>query len=957
MKHKTLALAVVSGLSMMSVGADAASLGRITVFSALGQPLRAEIQISATREELIGMKASLAAEEAYAQANVDRYPALFNRLQLSIEKRPGGQNVIKVTSGKPINDPFLDFLVELNWPAGRSVREYTFLLDPPELQEQAVRQAVIESPRVARESGTSAPPIGGGDIPFPSNFTGEHLVKRGETLRGIAAANKPANVSLEQMLVAIYRSNTEAFIGNNVNRLRSGAVLLIPSEADAAVVPEKEARRVLYAHTAEWNKYRNKLADNASGGAVSDSGGTKTRPVSTVKDSSPKATERDIVTVSPATQLALNNQIKDQQSRIAELERLVREQKDLTEKQQKTMRLLKEELEIEKKKNSSVAPSVTQPPIPSVPAPTPPVEPAQPTEPPVEQSPPEPEPSPPEPEPLPPEPEVEPQAPVAPEPPPKTEEAPKAAPPVQAVEEIPEENPALLYLVFGVLSVVAAAGLFLLLRNSNRKARERTLAAASTADVSRTSLPPSDISRIGDLNTETAIQTSIAQNVDTSTPSVDEISVTGSSIFSRVAPGAIDMGEVDPVNEADLYLEYEKDEQAEEILLDALQKDPDRLAISVKLLEVYARRKSTKQFETLAQELRSRTGGIGEDWAKVIALGQALDPQNPLYKSESESDKITDKLVESGWDGVFAPELPEEPEPEEMQSKESNSLDFTTQTVPVFSPPAEDTDDALGTQTDPVNHTMDFTSDFSFKPEEKPTPVVDFSTGGDDDGALTKTDFDLESFAKRSTAREEFSPPRTEEAELPDVSLYTERPVESVKDSVETLQQLTVPPFETVPPATDFHDEKLGLSDIRGLAPEEEAVEEDVQFEADLTTSTILGSSGRLEPSEMEFDASLTESTILADPLAGIDLNLANAPEAPAPILSEPINVPAPPSSAATAEIDDTLRDEVNTKLELAQAYEDMGDVEGARELLNEVLGEGAPDQKAQAQEILDRLG
>jgi pilus assembly protein FimV len=977
MKHKTLALAMASGLSMMSIGADAASLGKITVFSALGQPLRAEIPISATRDELIGMKVLLATEEAYAQANVDRYPAVFNRLHLSIEKRPKGVNVIKITSGKAIDDPFLDFLVEINWPSGRLVREYTFLLDPPELQERAAQQAeapIVGVPvAVAAPSQQGAPggggaragesPAGGGAIPFPSNFTGEHRVKTGETLRGIAAANKPANVSLEQMLVAIYRSNTEAFIGNNVNRLRSGAVLLIPSEADVAVVPQKDARKVLYAHTAEWNKYRERVAANApTGGGSSGSSGSSGGSVTGINTPPARNGQVEVRPTSGADTVAYERQIRELETRNAELTRLAEQGQEVSAKQDKLIKELektiavtneklakleREAKELAEKKNSS-EPVVT----PELPPEPPSVE----------------------------EPEVSPSLPqsgdVSTETPQlglptttveesSTAQQPEVAPPPPSqppapppVEEVPEGSSLPLYLVIGFLAAATVFGGVLLLRNVARKAKERS--RASIADVSRVSPLPSDISRVEESTSGTAIQTPVAQSVDTvgagsSGASTDDISsMTGSSIFSRLTPDAMDVGgEVDPINEAELYLGYGKDEQAEEILLDALQKEPDRLAISVKLLEVYARRKSVKQFEALAQDLRARTGGVGEEWAKVAALGQELDPQNPLYVGSK--DKVTDTLVESGWDGVFAPELPSE----EKKLEESNSLDFTTQTTPVFSPVREEEPEP---EPKDSGHTLDFSTSSSFSfdtvklPEETPKPldIPDATGSGDHAGSedITKTDFDLESFTRRSSSREEFSQP---EDATPDLSsLYAERPVESVKDADPSLP---VPAFESVPPVTDFHDDKLGVSNIRGLNPETDAANatDEVQFDANLTSSTILGNS-MFEPSEIEFDASLTESTVLADPLAGIDLNLAQQPE-PAPILSEPIEAPPIVAPPAAAPFDDALRDEVNTKLELAQAYEDMGDVEGARELLNEVLGEGAPDQKAQAQEILNRLG
>ena len=138
-KKRTAVLAVASCLSMTPWVAEAAGLGRLTVLSSLGQPLRAEMEIAATKEELAAMTARLAPVEVFKQAGVD-YSASLGELRFSVEKRSKGRAVVKVSSLKPVNEPFLDFLVELNWPSGRLVREYTFLLDPPEMaQGKAVR--------------------------------------------------------------------------------------------------------------------------------------------------------------------------------------------------------------------------------------------------------------------------------------------------------------------------------------------------------------------------------------------------------------------------------------------------------------------------------------------------------------------------------------------------------------------------------------------------------------------------------------------------------------------------------------------------------------------------------------------------------------------------------------------------------------------------------------------------
>jgi len=89
---------------------------------------------------------------------------------------------------------------------------------------------------------------------------------------------------------------------------------------------------------------------------------------------------------------------------------------------------------------------------------------------------------------------------------------------------------------------------------------------------------------------------------------------------------------VDPVAEADVYLAYGRDLQAEEILKEALRANPTRLAIRLKLLEVYAKRRDTKGFEQLAVQLYAETKGSGEDWGKAQELGRGIDPDNPLYQ-------------------------------------------------------------------------------------------------------------------------------------------------------------------------------------------------------------------------------------------------------------------------------------------------------------------------------------
>ena len=257
--------------------AVAAGLGKLTVNSGLGQPLNAEIEIvSVQPNERDSLQAKVASPEAFRQANID-YASVLTTVRTAVERRPNGRYVIKLTSSQPVNDPFVDLLVELSWATGRLVREYTFLLDPV---EYAGPKPITAVPPVAAPVAPSAPAVAepkpapaprapesravAEKAPTPSAVPaapgGTYEVKQGDTLAKIAQANLPAGVTLQQMLVALQRANEDAFINKNLNLLKAGKVLTIPDRAAAEAVAPAEASRIVAAQTADWNDYRSKVA-------------------------------------------------------------------------------------------------------------------------------------------------------------------------------------------------------------------------------------------------------------------------------------------------------------------------------------------------------------------------------------------------------------------------------------------------------------------------------------------------------------------------------------------------------------------------------------------------------------------------------------------------------------------------------------------------------------------------
>src|SRR5690606_37107366 len=304
-KPSLLALTLAAALSaVVPEAVDAAGLGRLTVQSALGQPLRAEVEITAaTREELESLAARLAAPDAFRQAGMSFNPALRS-LRFAIERQSDGRSIVRITSTEPINEPFVDLLVELNWASGRFVREYTFLLDPPELRTGAetvegntvlsevsrpstsvVAPSAASAPPAAAPARQPAPPATRPDPtprvsaapapqatpaprvrpapqaarpaprparpPAPASVT----VQRGETLTEIASRVKPVDVTVEQAIVAIYNANPRSFYGS-VHQLYAGRNLTIPTADVMRDVDPRAARRQIRVQAAEFNAHR-----------------------------------------------------------------------------------------------------------------------------------------------------------------------------------------------------------------------------------------------------------------------------------------------------------------------------------------------------------------------------------------------------------------------------------------------------------------------------------------------------------------------------------------------------------------------------------------------------------------------------------------------------------------------------------------------------------------------------
>ena len=560
--------------------ADAAGLGRLTVLSSLGQPFNAEIDlVSVQKEEIATLSVRLASPEAYRKADL-QYNAVTAGLRFSIERRPNGQPYIKVTTERPVNEFVVDVLVELNWASGRLMREYRALLDPPGAEPPPAHVAAPE-PRPA----PVAKPLAATPVPErPDAEAGSYgPIQRGETLFKIARSVRSEGVSVEQVLVGLFRGNPDAFIRKNMNLVRSGKILRVPGRGELAAIPHREAVKEYRAQVADWNAYRRKLADaagivpegrTAASGQIAArvedevSAGTKDvvrlskgePPGGAVgtKDGQPVSAKERIRNLEEEV-IAREKELNEAKERIAQLEKIIKDQQRRIEITSPTLAAAQQQTGTKPASKPEAAKPVPKPEV---------------------------------------------AKPAKPKPKPKAKPAP---PPEPELMDIVMEN---LTLIAGGGAVVLG-GLALWFMRRRR-------APAEKADTEEKTAP-------------TLGEGEGSSSATSATPAV----VPAAPVQAQAVAAA--ETELDPLEEARVYLSHGRDAQAEATLKEALAKQPKREDFQVKLLEIYAARKDKAAFGRLAGDFNKLTGGQGENWLRVVAMGLALDPQNPLYSSGKDA--------------------------------------------------------------------------------------------------------------------------------------------------------------------------------------------------------------------------------------------------------------------------------------------------------------------------------
>jgi pilus assembly protein FimV len=738
-----------------------------------------------------------------------------------------------------------------------------------------------------------------------------YQVKKGDTLSKIAGRAKPEGVSLDQMLVALQRANPNAFVGKNINRLRVGQILSLPDAETAGGINDTQAKGIVIAQAADFSSYQKKLAARVAAAAAQKSDEAKqsaTGKITTkVEEQSTAANEaKDKLKLSKSgavsedaskggsiaagaeNKIANDKALADANARVKELEKNV---SDLA----KILEIKNREL-AEKQKQALAAKTDTKP---AAPAPAAPVAAAPAAPKPAAAPAPQPalakaatQPAASAPATVPP-----PAAQKANAQPPAKEEKPRASPlkPKAAPAAPPEkgfidellDNPLLLSSLAAVLAVLAALGIYGFRRKRNRE-----------------EFQDSNMLTDSNLKTNSLFGSTGGQSVDTN-----------NSVFnSNFAPSAsqLDANEVDPVAEADVYIAYGRDAQAEEILKEALRTQPERNAVRVKLLEIYANRKDVRAFEITASELYSMTKGAGDDWRQAASLGIGIDPKNPLYAGGKPAQGAVAKIA--------APKSP--PAASLLDELNFDALLNTTRSSNTSSENSNPFQSNLASADDTA-HAVEVKPKKAAAPVAAPAPVAPMIPVAPPRAAPSAPaapavpvsagldfDFDLTTLGVKEVQLPPAAPP-PKPASVPDLM-----DLDFLEDS-HTAKK----PHENNAPAA--HAPEIAVDD----------------FALDMHAFSLpqvpaAAHASAPAPNVVDFD------------LSAISLDLNSVDSKPAALQD---------THAASNDAQSNVA-EMATKLDLALAYQEIGDKDGARELLDEVVKGGTAEQTEKARSMLQKI-
>ena len=881
---RKLVLAIAAASALSSGMAHALGLGELTLKSTLNQPLVAEIELLDIKELTAAeVVPSLASAEDFAKAGVDRQ-AFLNDLTFTPVLNPGGKSILRVTSSKPLSEPMVKFLVQVMWPNGRLLRDYSVLLDPSKFSPQTADAAAQPAP-----SQTVTAPVTGATKPT------EYTTTRRDTLWEIAAKARNGG-SVQQTMLAIQALNPDAFIDGNINRLKTGQVLRLPDQAQSTSLPQSKAIAEVAAQNTAWRQGRRYAPQPGAGQQQLDA---TNRPrgdapstqaardnLSLVSAEAGKAgakgaggDAKNLSNKLAVTQESLDTTRRDNEelkSRMADLQSQLDKLQKLIELKNNQLAKLQAEGGQDAPADVAAAPAINAE-LATDPAVTAPVQGLAP--------------------------EAVPPVPAAtPEATPVIEDKPVEPAPATATDEQKYNdlltNPWLLGMVGGGAIVLLLLLLLLARRRKAQQEAEKHLRMARALSEEQEFSVDHDLPESSFEGLEVPPPSVKMATMPEPTPApapapapvIAPVIVTPPIAAPLISPAAEHSDDVLP--RAQSHINAGRFNQAGALLEDGIKQEPQRSDLRLKLMEIYGRQGDREAFvaqerklvangDNYAQveQLKSRfpamamvaAGGIA-----AAALAAQMDaqyvkdlmldePQEPAAEPAPEADEALDQSfglslddLEAASPAVVAPET--EPDTLGELDEFPSDDDLSFQSV-------------LQQQTE-IKENLDDLSDFD----------LDMDLGGDTSPAIL--------------AEDDF---------LLDLD-------EGVKD--------------------------LPLADVSGIP---EVPQDDLELPDDFDLSLA-----------DEMDAQGASEALPAEP---DDLS------AELDRLSRDISAPTFTADDALVSADDEPEfdflsgtDEVATKLDLAQAYIDMGDSDGARDILNEVVSEGDDGQKSEAKDMLSRL-
>lgn len=902
LRIRKLVLAMAAASALSSGMANALGLGELTLKSAQNQPLDAEIELLDVRDLTAAEVApSLAPPEEFSKAGV-ALPTYLEDLTFTPVINPNGKSVLRVTSSQPLPGPVVKFLVQVMWPQGRLLRDYSVLLD------QAKAQGDKPAP------GNVAPAVTG---------AGSYTTQRRDTLWQIAARNTQGG-SIQQTMIAIQALNPDAFIGNNINQLKVGQVLRLPDQQQIQNIPQGEATAEVAEQYAAWREGR-RLGPRARQLDATRRGAAEAAPARIAQGD-------NLRLVSPGNQAgadqakALNDKLAVAQESLdtsrRDNEELKSRMADLQSQLDKLQRLI--EL-----KNNQLARLEAQ----GAAAPAQPV--------------------------------VKP-APAAVDTAPKPMPAAKAAPAGNVVDDI-LGNPLLLGLIAGSAFLVLLLLLLLLARK--RKAQqeaEKHLRMARALEEEQGAGFDSDSASLDGVEVS-------APSV-TLSPAVVAASAAAAAAAEKPAAPTV---EAQPEPQADPYAALLAEvgqcvaegrlNRATDLLEPAVAAAPQRDDLRLKLMDIYARQGDQSAFVEQERKLpaseqnSAAVAGLKERYPAMVGLAAAGLGAAALA-AEMDEQYVQELLLDQPETPVSADVAPEEvlaSEPEVAVEPQA-----VAQAEPA---PEREPDGELGAELDAFDELPSL--DAAGLDEQGLDSAFDLSLGDDlaEEDPLAAPLLD-----------EPVTPqPAFEEPVLDEPVLEAAQPEEQPFALDAELQADADADFEAMlaqaepQPAVDLSDFDLDISEPVAPAAPAAVDETPMDVAAELAAFDSEPAFDPLSefdlPSDFDLSLSLEDDSPAAKSFAS-ELSDVNAElDKLSQSLETPSLEPHFTSEDAAAQpepepLDDldfdffSGSDEVATKLDLARAYIDMGDNQGARDILDEVVKDGDDSQRQEAEDMLSRL-